>query len=132
MVKAYLIKLDREDVVQDLVQEMMNNPEQLEEYLQEMVESDLQETQEEDTEEQQTPLPPEELESDKVQMNFQMPPGLFLGFLMNGIISFNEDAEGEFDVEEFLNMKNGKRSRKPNKKDDKDIEDYFRDWNPEP
>ena len=72
-------------------------------------------------------------DEDNVQMNFQIPPGLFLGFLMNGIVSLDPQNEGaEFDIDEFMKMKNeGNSKRKPRRKN-KEIEDYFRDWTPEP
>ena len=125
VVGLYLHKLEKEDVVQDLVQEMLGDPEQLEEYLRNIVESDL-----------DAAIPEEEIEPEQdeenVQMNFNIPPGLFLGFLMNGIVSLDPENQGaEFDIEEFLKMKNeGSPKRKPRRPTD--IEDYFRDWNPEP
>jgi len=132
-VGAYLSKLERDDVVHDLVQEMMNDPEQLEEYLTNIIESEFDNNfsseDSSDEEEENINLTPEDL-AERVQMNFAIPPGLFLGFLMNGIISFDPENEGaEFDIEEFMKMKN--KLPKKNQKD-KDIEDYFRDWNPEP
>jgi len=126
IVGLYLHKLEKEDVIQDLVQEMLGDPEQLEEYLRNIIESDL----------DAGIIPEEEIEPEQdeenVQMNFRIPPGLFLGFLMNGIVSLDPENEGaEFDIEEFLKMKNeGNSKRKPRRPTD--IEDYFRDWNPEP
>ena len=134
VVGAYLHKLEREDVVQDLVQEMMNDPEQLEDYLKSIIESDLEAPIEEEMPPTQMENPQEEMgdDYDKVQMNFQIPPGLFLGFLLNGIVSLNPEEEGvEFDIDEFMKLKN--RGRKSPREDNtKDIDDYFRDWNPEP
>ena len=132
IVGVYLTKLEKEDVVDDLVQEMMGDPEQLEEYLRNIIESDLDSTPlPEEQPEQETAYSQEDAE--RVQMNFHIPPGLFLAFLMNGIISFNEDAEGEFDIDEFMKMKNeGFKNRKPRSDKKNDIEDYFKDWNPEP
>tara|TARA_Y100000593_G_C4306996_1_gene336266 strand:+ start:2237 stop:2881 length:645 start_codon:yes stop_codon:yes gene_type:complete len=131
IIGAYLNKLEREDVIDDLVKEMMGDPEQLEEYLKNIIESEFDSSPLPELEDKE---PRQEQEMDeRVQMNFQIPPGLFLAFLMNGIISFNEDAEGEFDIDEFMKMKNEgfkRNSRRPKKNND--IEDYFRDWNPEP
>jgi|TARA_R110002096_G_scaffold429969_1_gene643386 hypothetical protein len=125
VVGLYLGKLEKEDIVQDLVQEMLGDPEQLEEYLRNIIESDLDMPLSEEEEPQQ--------DEDNVQMNFQIPPGLFLGFLMNGIVSLDPQNEGaEFDIDEFMKMKNeGNSKRKPRRKN-KEIEDYFRDWTPEP
>ena len=127
IVGLYLHKLEKEDVVQDLVQEMLGNPEQLEEYLRTIVESDL------DTNNiPEEEVEPEDMEDENVHMNFRIPPGLFLGFLMNGIVSLAPENQGaEFDIEEFMKMKNeGSPKRKPRRPTD--IDDYFRDWNPEP
>ena len=126
VVGLYLHKLEKEDVVQDLVQEMLGDPEQLEEYLRNIIESDLDMPLSEEEEEPQQ-------DEDNVQMNFQIPPGLFLGFLMNGIVSLDPQNEGaEFDIDEFMKLKNeGDSKRKPRRKN-KEIEDYFRDWTPEP
>ena len=125
VVGLYLGKLEKEDIVQDLVQEMLGDPEQLEEYLRNIIESDLDMPLSEEEEPQQ--------DEDNVQMNFQIPPGLFLGFLMNGIVSLDPQNEGaEFDIDEFMKLKNeGDSKRKPRRKN-KEIEDYFRDWTPEP
>ena len=72
-------------------------------------------------------------DEDNVQMNFQIPPGLFLGFLMNGIVSLDPQNEGaEFDIDEFMKMKNEGNSKRNSRRKNKEIEDYFRDWTPEP
>ena len=125
VVGLYLGKLEKEDIVQDLVQEMLGDPEQLEEYLRNIIESDLDMPLSEEEEPQQ--------DEDNVQMNFQIPPGLFLGFLMNGIVSLDPQNEGaEFDIDEFMKMKNEGNSKRNSRRKNKEIEDYFRDWTPEP
>ena len=129
IVGFYLNKLEKEDVINDLVQEMLGNPEQLEEYLRTIVEGDLDEVDmhNQDVEDEQ------EEDNENVHMQFRIPPGLFMGFLMNGIVSLDPENEGaEFDIDEFMKMKDGIPKRKPRPKKNEDIEDYFRDWNPEP
>lgn len=126
VVGLYLGKLEKEDIVQDLVQEMLGDPEQLQEYLRNIIESDLDMPLSEEEEEPQQ-------DEDNVQMNFQIPPGLFLGFLMNGIVSLDPQNEGfEFDIDEFMKMKNKGNSKRNSRRKNKEIEDYFRDWTPEP
>ena len=128
IVGLYLDKLEKEDVINDLVQEMLGDPEQLQEYLKNMIEGEL------DTQlPQPEPQEPEEVDEENVHMNFRIPPGLFMGFLMNGIVSLDPENEGaEFDIEEFMKMKNLPPKRNPRPRKNEDIEDYFRDWNPEP
>ncbi len=131
IVSHYLGKLEKEDVVNDLVQEMLGNPEQLEEYLRTIVEGDLDEVADMHNEDMEDES--EEEENENVHMQFRIPPGLFLGFLMNGIVSLDPENEGaEFDIDEFMKMKDGHPNRKPRPRKNEDIEDYFRDWNPEP
>ena len=127
VVGLYLDKLEKEDVINDLVQEMLGDPEQLQEYLKNMIEGEL------DAELPEREEEPEEADEDNVHMQFRIPPGLFMGFLMNGIVSLDPENEGaEFDIDEFMKMKNQPPKRNPRPRKNEDIEDYFRDWNPEP
>ncbi len=134
LVKFYLMKLEREDVVNDLYNEMQSDPEQLEQYIKTTIERDLGNYGNDDEQEEESAPPPiEEIrDEEKVQMNFQIPPAMFLAFLLNGIVSINEDNEMDFDIEEFMNLKDKERKPRPRKKKRKNIEDYFEDWNPEP
>ena len=132
VVSIYLGKLEKEDVVHDLAQEMLGDPEQLQEYLRNIIEYELDNELIDNDEEVE--IEQQQQDDDNVQMNFRIPPGLFLGFLMNGIISLdpNNEEGAEFDIDEFMKRKNEGDSKRNPRRKNKDIEDYFRDWTPEP
>ena len=133
IIEIYKQQIEKEDIITDLYNNLKNDPEKMEEYVKNMIESTLTEMpsiEEKDNEDIS-------IEED-VQMNFIIPNSMFLAFLMNGIVSLDPESkenstnELDFNIHEFLN-KFPKNTRKEHKKRYKlDFDEYFKDWNPEP
>ena len=128
IVQIYHSQIEKEDVINDLYQDLQADPERLESYIKDIIENDITPIPENDEED-------EDIIPDQVQMNFRIPNAMFLAFLMNGIVSLDPEREDEdeitgldFNIQEFLNMKKGF----PPKGKNDNIDDYFKDWNPEP
>jgi len=141
IVSIYLDELEKEDVTNDIYNEMVQDGElditnDLETYVKNKIMTDLENTPEvKIPEQEEEPIPTDA--QGNVMMNFVVPPALFLAFLMSGIVSFNEedDEEGfEFDIDTFMQQAKDKMIRKQQKKKDdpNDFETHFRNWNPEP
>jgi hypothetical protein len=144
VVQMYLSELDKQDVINDLKDEIMNDPRKLDEFIKSQIEQDLNEpmSDSEVLPYEENMLDEEDVEEtaneDNVMMNFIVPPALFMSFLLNGIVSFDpETKEHEFDIESFYRDAKRKWKNNPNKDTEKDSPDdeinkQFRDWNPEP
>lgn len=128
IVEAYKQQIEKEDIIDDLYSDLMNDPERLESYIKNIIESDL----------NVEDIDPEQDIPDQVSMNFQIPNAMFLAFLMNGIVSLDPEQENngveeiDFNIEEFLKMKNAFPPKPPKRKYRLDFDEYFKDWNPEP
>jgi len=137
VVQMYLAELDKQDVITDLKNEIMDDPQRLEEYIKSQLEQDLNEPIFEEEEEEIEMSGNEETE-DNVMMNFIVPPSLFMSFLLNGLVSFDpETKEHEFDIESFYRDARRRWKINPNTDQEEDSPDdeinkQFRDWNPEP
>tara|TARA_Y100000310_G_scaffold344041_1_gene454733 strand:+ start:19061 stop:19702 length:642 start_codon:yes stop_codon:yes gene_type:complete len=130
IIEIYHRQVEKEDVINDLYKDLMNDPERMESYIKDIIENDINSIPENIENDEDQVIP------DQVQMNFRIPNEMFLAFLMNGIVSLDPEREDEeeitgldFNIQEFLNMKKG---LPPKKNDDNDIDNYFKNWNPEP
>lgn len=142
VVHMYVVELDKQDVINDLKDEIMDDPQKLEEYIRAQITEDLDELNdnslydENDTTEEINDK--EEVMEDNIMMNFVVPPSLFMSFLLNGLVSFDpESKEYEFDIESFYRDAKSKWKSPPHTDKEKDSQDdeinkQFRDWNPEP
>lgn len=146
IVAIYLDELEKEDVASDITNEMIQNGEitnDMETYMKNKIMTDLESALEPPTPNIEQPSPagqpsPEEEPTppESVMMNFVVPPALFMAFLMSGIVSFNDnddDDSYEFDIESFMEQAKNKMIKKDWENDDiSEIDNHFRDWNPEP
>ena len=141
IVAIYLEELEKEDVASDITNEMIQDGEitnDMETYMKNKIMTDLESTLESSTPnmDQSTPEEEEPIPLESVMMNFVVPPALFMAFLMSGIVSFNDnddDDSYEFDIESFIEQAKNKMIKKNWENDDiSEIDNHFRDWNPEP
>jgi len=137
VVQMYLSELDKQDVINDLRDEIMDDPKKLEEYIRSQLFEDNEYDEEVEVEVEATEENDINVE-DNVMMNFVVPPALFMSFLLNGIVSFDpESKEHEFDIETFYRdaknkWKNNNRGDEEKDSPDDEINKQFRNWNPEP
>ena len=135
LVAHYLEHLEKQDVARDIAEELANDPEALDSFLQNTIEEQLSE----DTVSNE--MDEELSDPDNVQMNFLLSPRMFMDFLAQGIVGLNEENNGmDFDADEFMSsyneMKDDAAKKKPRKKKrssgEWDFGDQFDNWNPEP
>ena len=119
----------------------MNDPDALEDFLQSTISDQLEEPPLEESNEKNPAM-------DDITMNFIMNPKLFMEFLAHGIMSLNEDEDGnqgvDLDPDAFMEtydeMKRHEEESKENppprrakkKRGDWDFGNQFDDWDPTP
>lgn len=141
VMKSYLEYLERLDVAQDIAKELMNDPDALEDFLRTKINEELGE---DSLEEEPTD---NSIPSNDVQMNFVMNPRMFMEFLHHGILSLNDDEDGENGIEidpdafmetyEEMKQQEEESKEKPprrakKKRGEWDYGNQFDNWDPKP
>tara|TARA_R100000152_G_C6768249_1_gene193700 strand:+ start:989 stop:1666 length:678 start_codon:yes stop_codon:yes gene_type:complete len=141
VMKSYLEFLERQDVAKDIAKDLMNDPDALQDFLSTTISEQLEEELPTDKEDKHPAM-------DDISMNFVMNPKMFMEFLAHGIMSLNEDEDGnqgvDLDPDAFMEtydeMKRHEEETRENppphrakkKRGEWDFGNQFDDWDPTP